>query len=200
METMGSILSGNRYQHGKPKTSSTLRLDIKSLRTAGALKPNTSSDITWSNSGRVIGSIRVLTAENSVTLQFTATKHGIAHEKNQYVQLEQTPCNYGGYRQWFACPSCGKRVSVLFSGVEFKCRQCHKLSYQSQSECRLGRSNSKLSKLRKRLSWYDDNLPTIKPRYMHQTTFYRLRSQALDAYVLSMTLLNRRFEKLIKAM
>ena len=121
---MGSILSGNRYQYGKPKTSTTLRIDIKSLRTVGALKQNTSNDLSWNNSGRIIGSIRLITAQNSVTLQYTATTHGITHNKNQYVRLEKTPCNYGGFRQWFACPSCGKRVLLLYSGVGFKCRQC----------------------------------------------------------------------------
>ena len=51
------------------------------------------------------------------------------------VALVATTQRLGGFRLWFACPSCGRRVGCLFSGFEEKplaCRHCLRLVYRSQ--------------------------------------------------------------------
>lgn len=59
------------------------------------------------------------------------------------VELETTPCNYGGQRYWFTCPLtkngvyCGRRVAKLYlppGAKYFGCRHCHDLSYKSRQE------------------------------------------------------------------
>lgn len=52
---------------------------------------------------------------------------------NQTISVTQTPCNFGGWRNWFLCPNCIRRVGVLYRKPmksQFLCRDCHNLTYQ----------------------------------------------------------------------
>src|ERR1700752_756039 len=52
----------------------------------------------------------------------------------QRESLVKTRPNLGGARWWFLCPKCSKRVSRLHRPVgrlEFFCRHCHDLTYES---------------------------------------------------------------------
>ena len=43
----------------------------------------------------------------------------------QVVPIERTPCNFGGTRPWFRCPTCGGRVAMLVADQNrFCCRRC----------------------------------------------------------------------------
>ena len=62
---------------------------------------------------------------------------------NYRINLEFTPCNFGGIRYWFACPltedniPCNRRVGRLYlppGGQYFGCRHCYNLTYRSQKE------------------------------------------------------------------
>jgi hypothetical protein len=53
------------------------------------------------------------------------------------VPLTKTPCYFGGFRWWFICPDCGKRMAILYKprySNFFLCRQCHNLTYKSCQE------------------------------------------------------------------
>src|SRR5262249_39726998 len=53
------------------------------------------------------------------------------------VTILLTYPNFGGFRQWFECPGCQRRVGKLYSpdpASDFRCRRCHKLVYRSQYE------------------------------------------------------------------
>jgi len=61
------------------------------------------------------------------------------------VELEASPCNFGGIRYWFVCPvlhdgaPCGERVAKLYlppNRKHFGCRHCYNLTYRSQKERR----------------------------------------------------------------
>lgn len=56
------------------------------------------------------------------------------------IDLETTPCNFGGERWWFRCPlvkngtPCERRCFKLYcppGGDYFGCRECYDLTYQS---------------------------------------------------------------------
>ena len=58
------------------------------------------------------------------------------------IELEATPCRFGGSRWWFLCPGgarqseCGVRCRTLYRPQEepmLACRGCHGLSYRSQT-------------------------------------------------------------------
>jgi hypothetical protein len=50
---------------------------------------------------------------------------------DQQINLTTTSCNLGGYRYWFRCPSCNKRVGCLYGDKRFLCRKCNDLIYRS---------------------------------------------------------------------
>ena len=55
-----------------------------------------------------------------------------------WVQFGYTDTKFEGRRAWFQCPGCDRRVRKLFRppgpNTEFKCRECHDLTYTSQQE------------------------------------------------------------------
>lgn len=51
----------------------------------------------------------------------------------QRIPLIWTPCHFGGWRPWFRCLRCNRRVGKLYnSGASLACRQCMNLWYASQ--------------------------------------------------------------------
>jgi hypothetical protein len=56
----------------------------------------------------------------------------------QRVQLTYSLGPQGGKRPWFSCPTCRRRVGLLYhaNGLPFRCRICCKLAYPSQYQSR----------------------------------------------------------------
>ena len=109
----------------------------------GYLDENKSGVITWSNSlGEKLASIGV--ESNLGTAPYIRISYTITHqrtgEKSEYdykVLLARTDCNFGGFRYWFICPACNKRVANLYSpqwNPYYGCRHCNDLSYRSRNE------------------------------------------------------------------
>ena len=81
--------------------------------------------------------------------------------KDKYIKdiipFTDTRCYFGGIRWWFVCPSCKKRVGVLYKPYHadyFRCRHCHNLTYAIrrlrgifQTFCRVDNLRQKLLKL-----------------------------------------------------
>ncbi len=87
------------------------------------------------------------------------------------VSLVTTPCNFGGVRYWFGCPSCGRRVAVLYlapGDVYFRCRHCNNLSYHSRNRCTMelfGHTSRQIEKLQSEIKrWTWRGRPTRKVR------------------------------------
>lgn len=98
------------------------------------------------------------------------------------IQLQTTPCRYGGARYWFTCPAvgCGRRVAILYLGDKyFACRHCYQLAYQSQREAPGDSANRRANKIRDKLDWGPGIANPIgwKPKGMHWKTFNRLMRQ-----------------------
>ena len=97
------------------------------------------------------------------------------------VLLDWTACTYGGYRAWFLCPDCGRRVALLYlhGSGRASCRTCLNLDYASQRESKEDRAIRRYNKIRRRLGWKPGllNGEVNKPRGMHWRTFWLLRAQ-----------------------
>ncbi len=124
----------------------------------------------------VRASIGIRVHEDHLLLEYT---HNKTDAVKQRLTLTRTPCNYGGERVWFICPSCGKRVAVLYSGGKyFACRGCCNLTYQSCNETAMDRKYRRANDLRRRIGAKPgcfNSLPIFKPKGMHQTTWNRIR-------------------------
>ncbi len=92
------------------------------------------------------------------------------------INLSKTACNYGGYRHWFNCPSCSKRVSVLYCRGTYVCRHCTRASYGSQLEQPIDNLFRRLNAIRARLGWQVGiaNGYEQRPKGMHRTTYDKL--------------------------
>jgi hypothetical protein len=117
-------------------------------------------------------------AEQAVELCFHKRSTGELIE--QWVQLESTPCRFGGQRLWFICSRCARRVAVLYCPAKyFACRTCCELAYPSQKEDVGDRSMRQAGKIRKRLGWpagFAHGLGS-KPKGMHWRTYNRLMTE-----------------------
>jgi hypothetical protein len=177
-----------RYRgRGRGTTSGYLFLDVRYLQRNGYLHPGSSSSQRWSCRGEPSGSINMTAWDGHVTLSYSTRDRGIEkwEHKEYSVSLEWTPCNYGGERAWFRCPTskCGRRVAILYGGAVFACRRCHNLAYDSQSEARHGRMLTKTQAIRVKLGGSPglaDDFPP-KPKGMHWRTYHRLRQKADEA-------------------
>jgi len=75
-----------------------------------------------------------------LSLHYTVTKRDERKtDFDYYVDLDTTPCHFGGKRWWFLCPNttCGRRCRILYlapGSPYFACRLCLNLTYRSQQE------------------------------------------------------------------
>jgi len=101
------------------------------------------------------------------------------------VELERTPCTFGGERVWFRCPieKCGRRVTVLFLKNGIRCRECACLKYQSQYLSRYDRSLRKCQSIRLELRGSANLLEDFpaRPKGMRWARYLRLQVRSTRA-------------------
>lgn len=92
--------------------------------------------------------------------------YGIAKEFN--IDIEETECNFGGYRAWLICPVCEKRKLSLFyvDGI-FQCKECGKLLYDRQTESKKSRTISKsiIDLMVFKYKWINNRSPIYKGKW-----------------------------------
>lgn len=168
----------------KTTTESQQRIDIRLLKRWGHLRNNSISMGTWSwsQNGKQTGSIGYRVESECMILNYRhRLSKGEWEPVEQRISFDRTRCNYGGFRWWFLCPRCYRRVAVLYgAGKYFLCRHCHGLTYGSQQETMADRLMRKARKIRKQLGGGNslaDPFP-LKPKNMHWETYHRLRYEA----------------------
>jgi hypothetical protein len=167
---------GRRYYGRKATADESADLSIYRLKKRGMLSGQSAQKITWTSSmpGKETTIIMgvYLTDNPFAILMYTVTgRDGNKTDYNYPVSLVTTPCNFGGVRYWFGCPSCERRVGVLYlapGDVHFRCRHCNNLSYHSRSRSGMelfGHTSRQIDKLQgeiKRWTWR--GRPTRKVR------------------------------------
>ncbi len=166
------------YYNRKATADESCRLRISELRKDGMLSSGYSSGTRIWSSNRtdkktIIGLAVDITDDPYVRLIYSVTdRKGKRTDYDYQVSLVTTPCNFGGVRYWFGCPSCGRRVAVLYlapGDVHFRCRNCNNLSYHSRNESNIygifGVLDRKIKKLRSEIKrWTWRGRPTRKVR------------------------------------
>jgi len=143
---MGGFGSGR--SGWRPTEDQFLRLDVRMLNRKGMLRPGVTGTMHWSREGEAVGSIQIHATAAEVRLIYTSA--GLALDYP--VHLDRTTCNLGGSRPWFLCPSCCRRVAVLFGGGRFLCRYCRNLAYSVENEDRLTRMFRRSGKIQAKLA------------------------------------------------
>jgi hypothetical protein len=179
---MGGRGSGRRPSYsGRATTEESLPLDIRRLQRAGVLPPGRAASWQWTVNDLVHASIQIRAEAWQVELVYTYTPNGRPAELvRQTVMLETTPCTLGGSRQWFCCPTCSRRVAVIYGrGRLFGCRRCKGLAYASQGEADDDRAARRAERIRRQLGWEPGilNGPGHKPKCMHWRTYWRLTTE-----------------------
>lgn len=124
----------------------------------------------------MIGQIGAMSDGTGLLLTYTLDGKSM----QQRIKVLNTPCTYGGARPWFACPTCGARVAILYMRLgRFQCRACARVAYRSQSEDECGRSWLRQQKAEAQLRgrWK-------RPKGMHRATYERLQGVVIAAEML----------------
>jgi len=174
---MGGYGSGSRQRYA-PRSDEFRKIDFSLFK----LKSHSDvikGQMTWSRCGRQIASVGYELSQFEFRLYYELTKNGQKLIVDERMRLDFTAQPFGGKRRWFLCKSCGARCRVLYGGARFRCRKCHKATYESQYEgwCVPGRS--KAERTRKALGaeyGLSDDFPE-KPAGMHWRTYLRLKKQ-----------------------
>lgn len=195
---MGGYGSGSWYRWNSKSTNESQHgIDIRWLKKQGSLLPGKSGSLSWSRGDNQTGSINFRMETDHMVLNYRHRPHGGEWEDvEQTISFDRTPCNYGGYRTWFLCPRCWKRVAVLYgAGKYFLCRHCYGLTYKSQQENKADRLMRKARKIREKMGGGPSLIPPFpnKPTNMHWKTYCRLREKAELANNLSCLIMAKRF-------
>ena len=176
---MGGTGSGCRWS--KVTTiEETKRIDIRWMRKSGMLRLGRTGRLSWNRGGEPAGWIQYTILGDRMQLDFKYREFGGEWQPvTQSVMFDRTPCNYGGFRQWFLCSRCSRRVEILCSdGPYFYCRKCCQLPYASQNEDTIGRMIKKRNNLRDRI--FDDAWSYRRRKGMHKKTFEKLLGQFIS--------------------
>lgn len=160
---MGGYGSSRWAWHTKKSTvEDCWELSVFALRREGVLAMDSRKygRWIWSNvhTGKPAGSLgyelNTLGNHSYYRVFYTITRwNGEKQDFDYRIRLQTTPCNFGGYRWWFACPLsvngrfCGHRVGKLYlpsGGSHYGCRNCYDLTYRSSQE-----SDKRVSALRR---------------------------------------------------
>lgn len=184
---------GSRAGAGRPgrhrRTDTMRSVDVRRLARERLLYGGSSFRWEWlCGDGNVQASVW-MEVEDGVACFAYRLRDG--REVTERAKLIRTVCNYGGSREWFSCPRCGKRCAILYLGERVACRICCRLKYASQSDDALEAVWRKKRKLAAQIGsngedwrWKD------KPRGMHQATFQKIRSE--------LSLIDRKLEFLVR--
>lgn len=111
-------------------------LNINKLARRGYLQSFFKYDWVWrTNKGANQTTVTITVLTDALELVFTMYGNACVHQR---VQLLYSLGPRGGKRTWFSCPTCRRRVGVLYhaNGLPFRCRTCCKLAYPSQYRSR----------------------------------------------------------------
>lgn len=122
-----------------------LNLPISFLKREGYFKEEFKyGGVVWSHLGERIADINFWVHKGDMYIRFIYTvKHSSSAEVQSMdynVPFLRTSCYFGGYRYWFQCNYCQRRVGVLYINTYARCRTCARLSYKSQNASRLDRA------------------------------------------------------------
>jgi hypothetical protein len=198
-KSMGGFGSGRPKGSGRDTIDSCRALNVNRLYRSGCLAPGWFGVWQWSD-GQQTASITLRAEADRVILSYRF--HGGTRSENVYepVPIVRMPCRFGGFRPYFLCLACRRRVVTLFeSGGYFKCRHCSRLAYASQREDAWHRSLRRAGKIHGKLRERLGPEPGFsdRPKGMWCRTYGRLIGEAFAASMIVDDALVLRLEELM---
>lgn len=187
-------MGSSRWDHIRTRRTieETQALDIRFLRRCGNMKLGGSGWLAWKRNGKPDGDAMFCVGADSLTLEYMT----VSGQKTKHtIQIETTPCTYGGVRQWLICPDCGRRVCILYRAAgHFQCRHCCNLAHLSQQECPHDRLMRKARKIRTILGGGENLFEAFprKPKRMRLKTYRKLQAISEGANMGSMKITAQR--------
>ena len=172
---MGGYGSGGHNSTGRRTTAGMLALSVSVVKRDGLLRPGAGGTITWSRDGEPFATVGIRTANDTLTLTYTAS----GTDCTDHVNVTWHDCHFGGQRPYFRCPGCYARAGILY-GPRFRCRRCHNLAYPSQRQSAYDRAIIKAGRIRESMGGHAGMAYPFpdRPRYMHRRTYERLKDEA----------------------
>lgn len=100
--------------------------------------------------------------------------------KSYKLAVEKQPCNFGGFRYFFHCPACSKRMRKLYNNQGILlCRKCLNLGYYSQRLVPSVRCSIMQSRIEDSLDSRGGSI-IEKPKWMRKHTFKKLKNRYWD--------------------
>ena len=155
----------------------------------------------WSQGGYERASVGIRGKPDWQTVEITYTTDG--EDKKHVIRTEQTPCNFGGFRNWFLCPTCHSRVGVLFLARGLACRKCYDVMYNSQGDDRDDKYLRIVQKIRRQLGGsmnLTEPFP-VRPLGMHHMRYDYLETvhdRAMDWYTVTLMMKYGIYERLME--
>ncbi len=113
-------------------------------------------------------------------LKITYRKH---KDYSYIIPIDKQPCNYGGFRYFFKCPLCQRRMRILYFAQQsiFLCRKCLNLSYETQCLRPTKRYEYMSQKVKDSMKDKQGNLElSKKPPRMHKGKYQKLKDKQFD--------------------
>ncbi|MAG37629.1 MAG: hypothetical protein CL878_15450 [Dehalococcoidia bacterium] len=171
--------------HRKAAVEDHPALDVRVWQRDGLLQPGAEFDWEGDAASDAVAEAWVRVGDDTLEITYAyLAAGGKGSDGIEIVEVEQTPCNFGGTRPWFLC-ACGARVALLYVGVEgLGCRLCYDLAYVSQREDRADRALRRTWAIRERLGASSGPLTEVpdKPPRMHHRTYHWLLMDYVAAY------------------
>lgn len=122
----------SRSDARKPESDRLPYLSVVYLNQQGVIEDGIRSVLTTERGGYISDKVQIdmtIGYEPLMLITFDINNE----VKRQKIPLTKTGCNFGGFRWWFKCPLCNKRVGKLFLyGSVYGCRHCYDLTYKSR--------------------------------------------------------------------
>lgn len=156
-------------------TDDFFSLDLRSLRREVVLCEGADCLLTWRDAAGRVYPARLRYRDMTLFVTIPRASEDGNGIDTETVYIEETPCRYGGYRPWFACPGCARQCLVLYVAAQLRCRHCLDLVYSSQHLHAKDRQLRRIRELRHKLGAGPALVDPLseKPRFMHWDTYHR---------------------------
>lgn len=199
---MGGFGSGRYaagYERGKQVVEQYPVIDIKQFKKF--LYESRKTEYVSSNDDNVLLIKEIIVDPEEMNI------HIVFKGKEDLVYIDKTACHFGGWRHWFNCPCCNKRVGKLYHGhYGFACRECYNLNYLSQQLSKTDSyyHNLQAERIAKKIDPHykmDYSHPRFpnKPKYMKFIPYFKLQKKFYNHIDKSWSLFLRGASRILSA-